>query len=413
MSGHVIAAILRKDLAAFGRDRFFVLLTALGLVLYPVFFWLLPGTVDETVRLGVAPSSAASLLGASEEDQPGIAVVAYADEQALADAVLAGADGISAGLVFPDDFVAAAAAGRHSTVTLLVTADVPPAVREAMRGLVTEIAYGAAGAPPPLDPLTQVVVLGEDRVGDQVPVREELRPLLAFIVLLVETLALASLVASEVQQRTVTAILVTPATTVDFLAAKGVLGTSVAFVEATVIMALVGGLREGPLLVLLVLLLGAALVTGLGMIAGSYGRDFIAVLFLSMAFMIPLMIPAFAVLFPGTARMLELADVRTEIQVEARCWCGERATHNARFVDGVQVVSGQLKVVGDTHGPTAGEVTYDLLCRAHWMEGARRARGRQLALLGDDEARSAGDDDDHSGPVEVDPASVPSSLHAT
>lgn len=118
-------------------------------------------------------------------------------------------------------------------------------------------------------------------------------------------------------------------------------------------------------------------------------------------------------LFPGTARMLELADVRTEIQVEARCWCGERATHNARFVDGVQVVSGQLKVVGDTHGPTAGEVTYDLLCRAHWMEGARRARGRQLALLGDDDARSAGDDDDHSGPVEVDPASVPSSLHAT
>ncbi|MEZ5166088.1 MAG: thymidine kinase [Acidimicrobiales bacterium] len=27
-------------------------------------------------------------------------------------------------------------------------------------------------------------------------------------------------------------------------------------------------------------------------------------------------------LFPGTARMLELADLRTEIQVEARCWCG-------------------------------------------------------------------------------------------
>ena len=118
-------------------------------------------------------------------------------------------------------------------------------------------------------------------------------------------------------------------------------------------------------------------------------------------------------LFPGTARMLELADVRSEIQVEARCWCGQRATHNARFVDGVQVTSGQLKVVGDTQGPTSGEVTYDLLCRAHWMEGARKARGRQLALLDDDDARSAGDDDDHSGPVEVDPESVPSSLHPT
>jgi len=118
-------------------------------------------------------------------------------------------------------------------------------------------------------------------------------------------------------------------------------------------------------------------------------------------------------LFPGTTRMLELADLRTEIQVEARCWCGSRATHNARFVDGEQVISGQLKVVGDTSGPTSGEVTYDLLCRVHWMDGARKARGAQLELLDADDGRSAGDDDDHSGPIEVDPDAVPTPLRAT
>lgn len=120
-------------------------------------------------------------------------------------------------------------------------------------------------------------------------------------------------------------------------------------------------------------------------------------------------------LFPGTARMLEIADVRTEIQVEARCWCGNRATHNARFVDGVQVVSGQLIVVGDTSGPLAGEVTYDLLCRSHWMDGARKAKGAQMELLDADDARQLinDDDDDHSGPVEVDAAAVPTPLKAT
>jgi len=117
-------------------------------------------------------------------------------------------------------------------------------------------------------------------------------------------------------------------------------------------------------------------------------------------------------LFPGTARMLELADERTEIQVEARCWCGERATHNARFVDGVQVVSGRLKVVGDTAGPATGEVTYDLLCRRHWLQGAAEARGAQLELL-DDEAGRAGAGAERTGPVDVDPGSVPDSLHAT
>lgn len=116
-------------------------------------------------------------------------------------------------------------------------------------------------------------------------------------------------------------------------------------------------------------------------------------------------------LFPASARLLELADVRTEIQVEARCWCGARATHNARFVDGRQVVAGLLKVVGDTTGPAAGEVTYDLLCRRHWLEGARRARGDQLGLLDDDTIRPP-DRPDHTGPVEVDPAAVPRLLHA-
>ncbi len=117
-------------------------------------------------------------------------------------------------------------------------------------------------------------------------------------------------------------------------------------------------------------------------------------------------------LFPGTTRLLELADIRIEIQVEARCWCGERATHNARFIDGHQVVSGQLKVMGDTTGPAAGEVSYDLLCRRHWTQGARAATGDQLELLGNDIARPPGHPD-RSGPVEVHPQDVPTPLHAT
>ena len=72
-------------------------------------------------------------------------------------------------------------------------------------------------------------------------------------------------------------------------------------------------------------------------------------------------------LFPGTARLLELADVRQELQVEARCWCGARATQNARLVDGKQVYDGDLVVLGDIRG--ADEVTYELLCRRHWREG--------------------------------------------
>ena len=52
-------------------------------------------------------------------------------------------------------------------------------------------------------------------------------------------------------------------------------------------------------------------------------------------------------LFPGSARLVELADRMHVLQVEALCWCGKRATHHARTENGVMVVEGEVIVVGD------------------------------------------------------------------
>ena len=79
-------------------------------------------------------------------------------------------------------------------------------------------------------------------------------------------------------------------------------------------------------------------------------------------------------LFEGTKRLLEIADQRTEMQVEARCWCGERATNNARLVNDRVVFEGETVVVGDTattrKEPLFGDVVrYELLCRNHYRRG--------------------------------------------
>ena len=39
------------------------------------------------------------------------------------------------------------------------------------------------------------------------------------------------------------------------------------------------------------------------------------------------------------------------LQVRSLCWCGNRATHNARTVNGVMVTEGDQVVVGDTLAP--------------------------------------------------------------
>lgn len=69
-------------------------------------------------------------------------------------------------------------------------------------------------------------------------------------------------------------------------------------------------------------------------------------------------------LFPGSMRLVELADRVQLLQVEALCWCGSRAIHNARTIDGEMVVEGDQVVVGDTGG--SGDVAYEVLCRRHY-----------------------------------------------
>ncbi len=81
-------------------------------------------------------------------------------------------------------------------------------------------------------------------------------------------------------------------------------------------------------------------------------------------------------LFPGSRRMIELADKVQVLQVEALCWCGKRATHNARVVDGVMVVEGEQVVVGDTKPGSESLVEYEVLCRRHFMRRMNSAAAR-------------------------------------
>jgi len=94
-------------------------------------------------------------------------------------------------------------------------------------------------------------------------------------------------------------------------------------------------------------------------------------------------------LFPGSARLIELADKVEWLQLQTLCWCGARATHNARLVNGEMVLAGEQLVLGDTGGNDAGgagvgkpatnavsnpvgdpvgAVTYEVLCRKHHMQ---------------------------------------------
>jgi thymidine kinase len=87
-------------------------------------------------------------------------------------------------------------------------------------------------------------------------------------------------------------------------------------------------------------------------------------------------------LFPGAARLVELADRVNVLQVEALCWCGRRATHNARTENGVMVTEGDVIVVGDVEerDTEPAEVAYEVLCRLHHRRTMTAARARAYSL---------------------------------
>ncbi len=94
-------------------------------------------------------------------------------------------------------------------------------------------------------------------------------------------------------------------------------------------------------------------------------------------------------LFEGSARLVELADSTQLLQVEALCWCGKRATHQARIEDGVMVTEGEVIVVGDTDDSADDRVpgfdapsvvAYEVLCRQHHRRQLTAARAKAVSL---------------------------------
>lgn len=88
-------------------------------------------------------------------------------------------------------------------------------------------------------------------------------------------------------------------------------------------------------------------------------------------------------LFPGSARLVELADRVEVLQVQALCWCGRRATHNARTIDGRMVTQGEQVVVGDTAELETGVVGYEVLCRRHHMRRMTATSARAVSPSAD------------------------------
>lgn len=348
--GMLLLAVLKKDVRVYSRNMIYLFLTILSLVAFVTIFWIVPDTVDEELTFAVTPSLS-TLLNEGKDaleasgvpgqvtaqldqfettfEEEGLLLVEFETEEKLKSAVSGKIEvyrteqgqfiiydpedslekpsdakkvSLSIGISFPLTFFSDVMMKQKPRVTVFADAAVPEEIRGAMQGFIREIAYQLAGHELPVEfPAEDTIILGRDRLGEQISMRSRMRPLIAFFIMMMETFALASLISNEVLQRTVTALLVTPLRVRHFLLAKTIFGTMLAMGQAVIVLALVGAFTATNWsLLLVIVLLGSLLFTAVAMLVGSAGKDFIGQLMFSMLFLIPLMIPSFAVLFPGS-----------------------------------------------------------------------------------------------------------------
>jgi ABC-2 type transport system permease protein len=293
MNSGILRALLAKDFSLFFRNRFYALITVLGIIAYTVIYFVLPGSVNENLEIGLYAPVMPPVFELIQEE--GLKFEVFETEEALIEAVTEGE--YAAGVALPADIMDKFASGLKPEITLYFPSDAPEEITDAVRVMIKELAYLQTGQPLAIEMSTEI--LGRDMLGAQIPQRDRMRPLFAVIIIMFETMGLASLISEEVERGTAQALLVTPVRVKDLFLAKGLLGVSLAFGPAVLLMAIVGGMSSQPLIILTALLLGGVLATGTGFLVASLAKDMMSVMAWGMVVVIVFMVPTFGIMFPG------------------------------------------------------------------------------------------------------------------
>ncbi|MFQ5753979.1 MAG: ABC transporter permease [bacterium] len=296
MSWHIIKTLIAKDLKLFFRDKFFGLMTISGIVLYIVFYFIMPETIDESIEIGLYAPTASSLFKDNIAEE-GVVIRNVNTEDELKQAVTNKEFHI--GISIPEDIQQTLVSGKKPQILVYLSSTLPDEFKEMYTILIGEFINSMCSFKINIDPVE--IVLGPDMGGKQIPVRDRMLPLLAFMLLLTETLGLANLITSELEKETMQALLTTPMNVCDLFAGKVVTGVFLAFLPTVLLLTITGSLTQNVLLILFSLLLGSIMVTGLAFIVAAISKDMLSVVAWGTLLLGVLCIPAFTVLFPGAA----------------------------------------------------------------------------------------------------------------
>lgn len=293
MNWPIIKTLIAKDIILFSRDKTFGFMTVVAIVLYVVFYFIMPQKVNETIEIGFyAPKASNTYMKNIEE---GVIIRYMKTEDELKKAVMD--KELQLGISVPEDILKSLLSMRKPQVFVYYSSDLPDEIKEMYTIFMSEMINELSGAKIELD--TVEIVLGPDMGGKQIPLRNRMIPSFVFMLLIAETMGLANLITSELESGTVEALLTTPMKVTDLFAGKGFTGVFLAFSQTVLLMMITGSLTQNVLLIIITLLLGSAMVTGLAFYIASISKDLMTVVAWGSLSIVILFLPIFTIIFPG------------------------------------------------------------------------------------------------------------------
>ncbi len=297
----MIAALVKKDVKLYFRNRFIAVVTIMGLVFYAILYYMLPAQVDETldIALFIENPQATQI---DERFEEYFEFTSFDSEAAMLAALEEEGDYL-AGIAISASEAAAIDRGEKASIRAFYAPGIPTEVKNAYDDLLTITANGASpafgGQFGRID--EEAVVLGPDMLESPIPIRDRFVPMMLLFLLAVEVMGVASLIMQEAESGTAQAVLTSPLRLSQFFTGKVIMGLAVAFVQLILLAAVIGKMSTSPLELMVTLLLGSFMIVGLSFLIASISRDYMSVLAWGMLVIIVFSIPAIAVLLPGLA----------------------------------------------------------------------------------------------------------------
>jgi ABC-2 type transport system permease protein len=202
MNGRVIKALLIKDSRLFLHNRFYLLMTVVGIVVYIAVYFVLPSHDNNNLKLAIYSPQISPVFSSYNPEQ-GIEITKFDVFDSMKAAVTEGKYQMA--VAFPADVLQTWQKGQQPQVDIFYKTGTSPELREAVVKIVEEMAYAQTGQS--LNYRISAEVIGTHIQESQIALRDRLRSLLAVFILLVEILTLASLISVEIEQGTARAIL--------------------------------------------------------------------------------------------------------------------------------------------------------------------------------------------------------------